>query len=226
MPRSHKMYGHVVREQRTKKGISRRELALMTQKSPKEIENIEMGNFSGKNPISNEIRNLLAEHLGLAILEEFPPDIDVCFDYLKERFAFEKESIIYFVQNHDQSLVSEIEHVLWLYESAIQRKDQAYRGMMDRLLHTIITRAHPNTEKRIAVDLHQRSYICFYELWLPYLELDLNFEKNRNQNLLIHQKLFSGCLLGDRNQIEDALNDHLQASSQDIQAIINWTDKS
>jgi len=226
MSRSHKIYGRIVRTQREKKGITQLRLEEMANISRRTIQYIEQANRENVSPPKYETRNLLAKHLGLPILGAFPPNIDDFSLLLTERFEFERESVIYFTQEYYQNSVDEIGMISRLYQLAIERNDLHKKGLADRYLHTIIAGAHPNLEKKAAISANQSSYINFFEIWLPYLDPDVNFHNSRDINIPIHQKLFSACLSGNGNQMEEALDAHLQASLQDIQAIINWIDKS
>ncbi|WP_375494356.1 multiprotein-bridging factor 1 family protein [uncultured Nostoc sp.] len=224
MPRSHKLYGYIVKTRRNELGLTQKQLAEQSLIGERTIQDIE-GKKEKIYPHKYATRKQLATILNLAILEAFPPDIDDFRSLLEERFQFERESIIHFTKKLDKNLVHTLSGVYDMYKKAIEDDNLHMKGLADRSLHTIIIDAHPNLERKKAVLSNQFLYINFFEIWSSHFPIDVYFKNSRDNNIPIHQKLFSAALSGDTNQMNEAYDLHLEASLKDIEALINCIDR-
>lgn len=210
-----KMYGYIVKEQLKKLQLSESDLKSRIYVSVDTIKNIEWG----RNALADDTRKILSKHLELPILETFPPDIGSFSALLNERFDFEIESVKYFIKAHKQ-LHNEILKIKELYKSSIQDNDSNCRGLADRMLHTKIIFTNPDIPEREAIFLKQISYTSFVELWIPHLNID--YFKERKDNIANHENLFQACLDGNAERIQGALETHRKNSLKDVEHILNF----
>lgn len=210
---SKKMYGAIVRKQRNQRSLTQKELCDLVDLPRELIQNIEYG----KAALTNETRRKLSKHLNMPILAIFPPDIDSFSDILTERFDFEIHSVDFFIKTYNEELSSEIDKIHSLYNINIKNQDSNSRSLADRMLHNKITFRNPDISKRNAVFLQQMTYIGFFELWIPHLDIDyLNFR----EEISIHEELFHACLEGNAKKIKAALAKHLAVSIKDVEYVL------
>ncbi len=210
-----KMYGYIVREQLKKLQLSESDLESRIYLSSDTIKDIEWG----RNALRDDTRKILSEHLKLPILEIFPPDIGSFSALLQERFDFEIKSVQDFVRGH-KKLHNQILSIQELYKSSIQDKDFNSKSLADRMLHTKIIFTNPDLPEREAIFLKQISYIGFFELWVPHLNID--YFKERKDDLANHEELFQACLDGNAERIQGALETHRDNSLKDVEHILNF----
>lgn len=213
-----KMYGSIVKKQRDKdkRDLSQDELGKLVGLSRKLIYSIE----HGKDPLTNKTRGKLAKNLEMPILAIFPPDIDSFSDLLKKRFNFEINSVDSFVTayNKNKALSDEIDKIHHLYNNSVKNGDFNSRSLADRMLHTKIAFVNTNKSKRDEVFLQQISYIGFFELWIPHLEIAYLDDRQDTSNSC-HEELFRACSEGNPKRIKAALKTHLATSIKDIDKI-------
>lgn len=206
-----KMYGYIVKEQLKKLQLSESKISVPSH-TLKDIK-------WGRNALRDDIRKALSKHLELPILEIFPPDIGNFSALLNERFDFEIECVKYFIKVH-KKLHNEILRTKESYKSNIQDNDSNSRGLADRMLHSKIIFTNPDIPKRDAIFLKQISYTSFVELWIPHLNID--YFKERKDNIANHEELFQACLDGNAERIQGALETHRKNSLKDVQHVLNF----
>ena len=101
-----------------------------------------------------------------------------------------------------------------LYKIACKQEDTALMLALDESIHIKIMDAHPNRNLRNLVARYRQDFIELFKIWMPLLEIEIVRKLDE-----VHFKIFEAVLEQNQNNINQALDDHLENSLGDVEKV-------
>ena len=205
------LYGTLLRKFREEKGLNQELFASKCLLSRTWISQIE----TGKAYPHKDIRTAFAKALNEPVLEYYPQyRIEEFPERLKFRFQGEKEASQYLRKKQTSRDLDTVKSIFDLYKIACTQEDTTLMLALDESIHIKIMDAHPNRNLRNLVARYRQDFIELFKIWMPLLEIDIVRKLDE-----VHFKIFNAVLEQNQNSINEALDEHLDNSLNDVKKV-------
>ncbi|OYE02742.1 helix-turn-helix domain-containing protein [Nostoc sp. 'Peltigera membranacea cyanobiont' 232] len=211
-----KTYGQVLAVRREQCGINQEQFARQNYMAVETLQAFE----AGESLPSYEDKIIFSDALKSPILRLTPPCIDINSELITHRFNVQSISSKYFVDQRDNTLKERVSYYKSGYEYGIQHENLDDKSHYDHCLHQLIISFYPNDNERELVSSKQLQHIRYFREWA--IHLGIPEFRVRPDNIGNHKELFTACVSGTPEDIEDILETHSKGSLEDISTISRY----